>query len=155
MEFNVQLFKEIRFNWDVLKNDSNANPLLGNLRFQNELSSLEVRADVGNREAKYLRFQQGLQNNFNWILWCYEFIFKIVFLSSFHPTFFLDRCGGCDTLFTSLMLLEHHKEEYEHWSDSEEYSRPCCRRNRRNDCDFSDSETCTSDAESEDLERLL
>ncbi|XP_070505609.1 5'-AMP-activated serine/threonine-protein kinase catalytic subunit alpha-like [Chironomus tepperi] len=63
-------------------------------------------------------------------------------------------CGGCDTLFPSLMLLEHHKEEYEHWSDSEEYQ-SCCRRNRRDDCDFSDSETCTSDAESEDLERLL
>jgi len=64
------------------------------------------------------------------------------------------RCGGCDTLFPSLMLLEHHKEEYEHWSDSDEYQ-SCCRRNRRDDCDFSDSETCTSDAESEDLERLL
>lgn len=64
-------------------------------------------------------------------------------------------CSGCDTLFPSLMLLEHHKEEYEHWSDSEEYQRPCCRRNRRDDFDYSDSETCTSDAESEDLERLL
>jgi hypothetical protein len=52
------------------------------------------------------------------------------------------------------MLLEHHKEEYEHWSDSDEYQ-SCCRRNRRDDCDYSDSETCTSDAESEDLERLL
>jgi hypothetical protein len=68
------------------------------------------------------------------------------------------RCGGCDTLFPSLMLLEHHKEEYEHWSDSEEYQSGTdlyCRRNRRNDYEFSDSEVYTSDAESEDLERLL
>lgn len=68
---------------------------------------------------------------------------------------FYFRCSGCDTLFTSQMLLEHHKEEYEHWSDSEEYQKPCCRRNRRDDFDYSDSETYTSDAESEDLERLL
>lgn len=53
------------------------------------------------------------------------------------------------------MLMEHHKEEYEHWSDSEEYKQPFCRRNRRDDFDYSDTETCTSDAESEDLERLL
>lgn len=53
------------------------------------------------------------------------------------------------------MLLEHHKEEYEHWSDSEEYPQPCCQRNRRDEFDFSDSEAFTSDAESEDLERLL
>lgn len=53
------------------------------------------------------------------------------------------------------MQMEHHKEEYEHWSDSEEYQQPCCRRNRRDDFDFSDSEGFTSDAESEDLERLL
>lgn len=50
------------------------------------------------------------------------------------------------------MLLEHHKEEYEHWSDSDEYQ-SCCHQNRRDD--YTDSETCTSDAESEDLERLL
>lgn len=54
------------------------------------------------------------------------------------------------------MQMEHHKEEYEHWSDSDEYQQPCCRRNRRDDdFDFSDSEGFTSDAESEDLERLL
>lgn len=74
---------------------------------------------------------------------------SVYIVCSFHY-----RCGGCDTLFPSLMLLEHHKEEYEHWSDSDEYQ-SCCRRNRRDDCDYSDSETCTSDAESEDLERLL
>jgi hypothetical protein len=28
---------------------------------------------------------------------------------------FLNRCSGCDSLFPSLMLLEHHKEEFEHW----------------------------------------
>ncbi|ALC48025.1 CG11317, partial [Drosophila busckii] len=28
-------------------------------------------------------------------------------------------CSGCDSLFPSLMLLEHHKEEFEHWSDDE------------------------------------
>ncbi|KAL7022643.1 hypothetical protein ACKWTF_012326 [Chironomus riparius] len=64
-------------------------------------------------------------------------------------------CNACDTLFPSLMLLEHHKEEYEHWSDSEEYHGPCCRHNRRDDFEFSDTDSCTSDAESEDLERLL
>ncbi|XP_058063185.1 uncharacterized protein LOC131213207 [Anopheles bellator] len=65
-------------------------------------------------------------------------------------------CSGCDSLFPSLMLLEHHKEEFEHWSDYEDNGRlPCCRRNRREDDDFTDTETGTSDAESEDLERLL
>ncbi|XP_058127539.1 probable serine/threonine-protein kinase DDB_G0276461 [Anopheles ziemanni] len=65
-------------------------------------------------------------------------------------------CSGCDSLFPSLMLLEHHKEEFEHWSDYEEDGRlPCCRRNRRDDDDYTDTDTGTSDAESEDLERLL
>ncbi|CAO1422900.1 unnamed protein product [Diamesa tonsa] len=65
-------------------------------------------------------------------------------------------CSGCDTLFPSFMLLEHHKEEYEHWSDTEEdRNQHYCKRNRRNDYDFTDTETGTSDAESEDLERLL
>uniref|UniRef100_A0A182ISX7 Uncharacterized protein n=1 Tax=Anopheles atroparvus TaxID=41427 RepID=A0A182ISX7_ANOAO len=65
-------------------------------------------------------------------------------------------CSGCDSLFPSLMLLEHHKEEFEHWSDYEDDGRlPCCRRNRRDDDDYTDSDTGTSDAESEDLERLL
>lgn len=68
---------------------------------------------------------------------------------------FFNSCSACDTLFPSLMLLEHHKEEYEHWDETEEFHGPCCRHNRRDDFDFSDSETCTSDAESEDLERLL
>lgn len=27
------------------------------------------------------------------------------------------RCSICECLFDSLMLLEHHKEESEHWSD--------------------------------------
>lgn len=64
------------------------------------------------------------------------------------------RCNGCDSLFSSLMLLEHHKEEFEHWSDFEEDRLPCCRRNRRDD-EFTDTDSNTSDAESEDLERLL
>ncbi|XP_055381686.1 homeobox protein 2-like [Condylostylus longicornis] len=62
-------------------------------------------------------------------------------------------CSGCDSLFSSLMLLEHHKEEFEHWSDDEENRRPCCRRNRGDD--FTDTDSFTSEAESEDLERLL
>uniref|UniRef100_A0A1B0GHD4 Uncharacterized protein n=1 Tax=Lutzomyia longipalpis TaxID=7200 RepID=A0A1B0GHD4_LUTLO len=64
-------------------------------------------------------------------------------------------CSGCDSLFPSLMLLEHHKEEFEHWSDIDDDHRryPCCRRNRGEE--YSDTETGTSDAESEDLERLL
>jgi hypothetical protein len=57
------------------------------------------------------------------------------------------------------MLLEHHKEEFEHWSDCEDDDRRnyCCKRNRRmlDDDDFYDTDTATSDAESEDLERLL
>lgn len=54
------------------------------------------------------------------------------------------------------MMLEHHKEEFEHWSDGEEETRrmPCCRRNRIDD-EFTDTDTVTSDAESEDMERLL
>lgn len=64
-------------------------------------------------------------------------------------------CGGCDSLFPSLMLLEHHKEEFEHWSDVEEDNRrtSCNRRLRRDE--FTDMESGSSDAESEDLERLL
>ena len=30
------------------------------------------------------------------------------------------RCSECDTLFNSLMDLEHHKEELQHWSEEEE-----------------------------------
>lgn len=67
-----------------------------------------------------------------------------------------NRCSGCDTLFPSLMLLEHHKEEFEHWSDDgddDDYdNRPSCCRRRG---DFTDTDSFSSDAESEDLERLL
>uniref|UniRef100_A0A1A9WZ12 C2H2-type domain-containing protein n=1 Tax=Glossina brevipalpis TaxID=37001 RepID=A0A1A9WZ12_9MUSC len=63
-------------------------------------------------------------------------------------------CNGCDSLFPSLMLLEHHKEEFEHWSDEEINRRVCCRRNRSDDY-FTDTDSFTSEAESEDLERLL
>ncbi|EDW39198.1 GL13959 [Drosophila persimilis] len=64
-------------------------------------------------------------------------------------------CSGCDSLFPSLMLLEHHKEEFEHWSDEEMGRRVCCRRNRCDDDYFTDTDSFISDAESEDLERLL
>ncbi|TDG52309.1 hypothetical protein AWZ03_001139 [Drosophila navojoa] len=64
-------------------------------------------------------------------------------------------CSGCDSLFPSLMLLEHHKEEFEHWSDDEMGRRVCCRRNRCDDDYFTDTDSYISDAESEDLERLL
>ncbi|EDV90819.1 GATA zinc finger domain-containing protein 7 [Drosophila grimshawi] len=64
-------------------------------------------------------------------------------------------CSGCDSLFPSLMLLEHHKEEFEHWSDDEIGRRVCCRRNRCDDDYFTDTDSYISDAESEDLERLL
>ena len=30
------------------------------------------------------------------------------------------RCSECDTLFNSLMDLEHHKEALQHWSEEEE-----------------------------------
>ena len=33
---------------------------------------------------------------------------------------FLFSCDTCERLFDSLMLLEHHKEEYEHWSSDDE-----------------------------------
>ncbi|GLH16535.1 Uncharacterized protein GBIM_20787 [Gryllus bimaculatus] len=55
------------------------------------------------------------------------------------------RCSACDSLFPSLMALEHHKEEFEHWSGDD--SPP----------DNSESEEDTSDdtVTSEELERLL
>lgn len=30
------------------------------------------------------------------------------------------RCSACDSLFPSLMALEHHKEEFEHWSEEDD-----------------------------------
>ncbi|XP_057659667.1 uncharacterized protein LOC130895980 isoform X2 [Diorhabda carinulata] len=30
-------------------------------------------------------------------------------------------CSACDNIFPSLMSLEHHKDEFEHWSDEEDY----------------------------------
>ena len=30
------------------------------------------------------------------------------------------RCSECDTLFNSLMDLEHHKEELQHWSEDDD-----------------------------------
>lgn len=69
-------------------------------------------------------------------------------------TFFNLRCTGCDSLFPSLMLLEHHKEEFEHWSEDEGFRGNCCRR-YRDDFYFTDTDSLTSEAESEDLERLL
>lgn len=82
-------------------------------------------------------------------------LLKYVFFFQFIFHFGANSCSGCDTLFPSLMLLEHHKEEFEHWSDDEDDANrpPCCRRNR--DDDYTDTDSFTSDAESEDLERLL
>ncbi|KAF5292728.1 hypothetical protein FQA39_LY13887 [Lamprigera yunnana] len=34
--------------------------------------------------------------------------------------FTVNRCSACDSLFPSLMALEHHKEEFEHWSGDED-----------------------------------
>lgn len=33
---------------------------------------------------------------------------------------YLASCSSCDTLFNSLMDLEHHKEALGHWSDDED-----------------------------------
>jgi hypothetical protein len=54
------------------------------------------------------------------------------------------RCSACDSLFPSLMALEHHKEEFEHWSADESAGN-------------TDSGDETSDATvtSEEMERLL
>lgn len=41
------------------------------------------------------------------------------------------RCSACDSLFPSLMALEHHKEEFEHWSGD-------------------DGETCTESEDEDD-----
>ena len=32
---------------------------------------------------------------------------------------FFFSCNSCDSLFNTLMSLEHHKELYEHWSDDD------------------------------------
>lgn len=53
------------------------------------------------------------------------------------------RCGACDSLFPSLMALEHHKEEFEHWSGDENAISP-----------NSQSEE-SSEETSEEMERLL
>ncbi|KAL3280252.1 hypothetical protein HHI36_017747, partial [Cryptolaemus montrouzieri] len=51
-------------------------------------------------------------------------------------------CSACDSLFTTLMALEHHKEEFEHWSGDED--------------DFcTDSEDEDDTVISEECERLL
>ena len=33
---------------------------------------------------------------------------------------YLASCSSCDTLFNSLMDLEHHKEALAHWSDDDD-----------------------------------
>lgn len=84
---------------------------------------------------------------------CCYFLTDFIFIA--YDFFFVRcSCSGCDTLFPSLMLLEHHKEEFEHWSDEDDDDRlpPCCRRNRD---EYTDTDSFTSEAESEDLERLL
>lgn len=83
----------------------------------------------------------------------FRFYWNFHIFFCFFVRFYNCSCSGCDTLFPSLMLLEHHKEEFEHWSDEDDDDRPpCCRRNRD---DYTDSDSFTSEAESEDLERLL
>lgn len=104
------------------------------------------------------------------LLWQLKFTFHLFLLlriwihtpiPHFKQTTFIDiilfdycSCTRCDTLFSSFMLLEHHKEEFEHWSDDDDdddIRASCCRRRD----DFTDTDSFTSDAESEDLERLL
>ena len=38
----------------------------------------------------------------------------------FHTVFFLFRCRICDDRFPSLILLEYHKEDEDHWSYASE-----------------------------------
>lgn len=54
------------------------------------------------------------------------------------------RCSACDSLFPSLMALEHHKEEFEHWSGDESIGNT-----------ESGNETSDDTVTSEELERLL
>ncbi|PSN51674.1 hypothetical protein C0J52_09609 [Blattella germanica] len=54
------------------------------------------------------------------------------------------RCSACDSLFPSLMALEHHKEEFEHWSGDESLGNT-----------ESGDETSDDTVTSEELERLL
>lgn len=32
---------------------------------------------------------------------------------------YVRRCNACDSLFSTVMSLEHHKDLYDHWSDEE------------------------------------
>lgn len=34
--------------------------------------------------------------------------------------YLFSRCSACDSIFPSLMSLEHHKEEFEHWSEEDD-----------------------------------
>lgn len=87
----------------------------------------------------------------------YSEIFNQIFWKSLRfkvLNLLFSRCGGCDTLFGDIVHLDHHKDEYEHWSEGDDAHLPCCQRNRRIEFEFSDSDS-DSEAQSEDLERLI
>lgn len=44
---------------------------------------------------------------------------KTFVLPLFIAYLYLCRCNTCDSLFSTNMSLEHHKELYEHWSDDD------------------------------------
>lgn len=75
---------------------------------------------------------------------CYEYALPVVKIGSISIiilTLFIDfSCSSCDSLFSTLMALEHHKEEFEHWSGE--------------DCCHSISENSDEDTTYE-MERLL
>jgi hypothetical protein len=103
-------------------------------------AALRTISDIGGelKSARQLQFSQfssiiaKLSCNFYYnikLIHCYKYVF---------------RCSACDSLFPSLMALEHHKEEFEHWSGDESIG------NTESDDESSD-DTVTS----EELERLL
>jgi hypothetical protein len=59
------------------------------------------------------------------------------------------RCSSCDSLFSSLIGLEHHKEEFEHWSGEEEDDLGNDQRIRNTFQDSSD------ESETSELDRLI
>lgn len=80
------------------------------------------------------------------------------------------RCSACDTLFPSIMQLEHHKEEFDHWSDTETSALTChhhhhhcyhhhhhsdhhCHEDDDDDDDFDDEDSYLESGE--EMERLL
>lgn len=70
------------------------------------------------------------------------FFLNELHLCIYHNLFFYS-CSACDSLFPSLMALEHHKEEFEHWSGDEDI------------CTDSEDDTSELTVASEECERLL